>query len=329
MRDLGAEVQMAFDLSAAFRQAHQLDIARRDDEAAAEKAEKVATGKRERARQSRRALTLYLVEIRPQWPSRGPGRVEGKTWSEFLSDLGLDDATVRRWMSEFGVSLSLSNLSETPPEDEPPASPADDDPPDVTDTEDAAETRSWEPAEEQALPTVSASVPHVAHNSGNNEWYTPAVYIEAARKVLGAIDLDPASSDTANEVVKACLYHTAETDGLSKHWAGRVWMNPPYASELVGRFAEKLAKHYDSGEVTSAVVLVNNATETAWFATLVARASAVVFPRGRVRFWEPDGKAGAPLQGQALLYLGDSPGDFLSGFEEFGWGALVQVADAA
>lgn len=32
------------------------------------------------------------------------------------------------------------------------------------------------------------TIAHVGQNSGENEWYTPGPYIEAARKVLGAID---------------------------------------------------------------------------------------------------------------------------------------------
>jgi hypothetical protein len=42
---------------------------------------------------------------------------------------------------------------------------------------------------------------HLARNCGNNEWYTPAEDVERARKVLGGIDLDPASSDLASAYV--------------------------------------------------------------------------------------------------------------------------------
>lgn len=161
--------------------------------------------------------------------------------------------------------------------------------------------------------------PHVSFNTGNNEWYTPPEYIEAARDVMGVIDLDPASSDTANITVNASVYFTIEDDGLRYSWDGRVWMNPPYAGELIGKFTDKLAYHYRAGDVTEAIVLVNNATETGWFQTLLACASAVCFVKGRVRFVDIDGNpSGAPLQGQAILYLGNTPALFGKTFSKFG-----------
>lgn len=165
--------------------------------------------------------------------------------------------------------------------------------------------------------------PHIAQNSGNNEWYTPSEYIDAARVVMGSIDLDPASSDIANEVVHADTYYTAEMDGLTRIWNGRVWLNPPYAGELIPQFINKLKMHVDNGDITEAIVLVNNATETSWFNKLVGCATAIVFPRARVKFYMPDGKTGAPLQGQAVLYCGKNPERFIEVFSPFGWGAFL------
>lgn len=163
---------------------------------------------------------------------------------------------------------------------------------------------------------------HVGQNSGENEWYTPQPFIEAARLVMGAIDLDPASSDVANTVVNAAAYFTAQDDGLSQDWYGRVWMNPPYAQPLVSQFCAKLRDEYDAGNVTDAIMLVNNATETAWFQRIIGAASAVCFPLARVKFWSPD-RVAAPLQGQAVVYLGDNPAAFIREFAAFGWCARV------
>lgn len=165
-----------------------------------------------------------------------------------------------------------------------------------------------------------AAKPHVAHNSGNNEWYTPSQFIEAARAVLGSVDLDPASSETANRTVRASTFYNAQDDGLQQFWRGKVWMNPPYSGDLVGRFVGKLLAHYRAGDVPEAIVLVNNATETEWFQRLAAAASALCFPKGRVRFLDVQERPiGVPLQGQAFLYLGEHPECFSIVFADFGF----------
>lgn len=163
--------------------------------------------------------------------------------------------------------------------------------------------------------------PHVAFNSGNNEWYTPVEYIEAARKAMGSIDIDPASSEIANKVVKAGTFYTAETNGLDKRWGGNIWMNPPYSSDLIGKFVDKLVEEREN--YNQAIVLVNNATETEWFNKIVSIASAACFPKGRVKFYMPDGKTGAPLQGQAIIYIGDNIKAFMDAFSLFGWRVML------
>ena len=160
---------------------------------------------------------------------------------------------------------------------------------------------------------------HVAYNSGENEWYTPPQYIEAARKTMGGIDLDPASSDKANEIVKANQYYTAEQNGLEKEWFGKVWLNPPYSQPLVDYFTAKLKDELVENHVQQACVLVNNATETKWLSRLLKICVGVCFIKGRIKFIDKNGKPGdAPLQGQVILYFGKNKMEFNNNFNQFG-----------
>jgi ParB family chromosome partitioning protein len=181
-----------------------------------------------------------------------------------------------------------------------------------------AEIIAAPPEEVREVAREAVKKAHVAQNSGNNEWYTPAAFVDAARDVLGGFDLDPASSEIANRTVRAERIFTAEDDGLAQDWPiGTIWMNPPYAQPLMGQFADRFAAEVRRG--STGIVLVNNATETAWFQTIAAECAAICFPRTRIKFVDPEGNAsGAPLQGQAIIYCGPSPDDFAEAFSAFG-----------
>lgn len=180
-----------------------------------------------------------------------------------------------------------------------------------------AEVIAAPPEKQREVAREQVKKAHVANNSGNNEWYTPPAFIEAARRVMGGIDLDPATSEVANRTVQAARIFTAEDDGLAQEWpVGRIWMNPPYAQPLIGQFSERLAQEVARG--SEAIVLVNNGTETAWFQRMGEVCAAVCFPRARVRFLDPQGNPGAPLQGQAVIYCGPNADAFAAEFAAFG-----------
>jgi len=82
---------------------------------------------------------------------------------------------------------------------------------------------------------------------------------------------------------------------------------PPYSQPLCEQFCQALVDKVESGEVEEACVLVNNATETGWFQNLMTVCSAICFLSSRVKFIDKNGNAsGAPLQGQAVLYVGSN-----------------------
>lgn len=170
------------------------------------------------------------------------------------------------------------------------------------------------------IPQLKKAIkPHVSHNSGENEWYTPPIYLEAARKTLGAIDLDPASNQTAQQNVKAKKYFTIDDDGLKKKWTGRIWLNPPYSNPEIKHFCEKLLYEIETGNAKQAIILVNNATETQWGQMLLRNADAVCFPSGRIKYYDYNNQPRmTPLQGQMFVYFGTDTDAFRSNFEEFG-----------
>lgn len=158
----------------------------------------------------------------------------------------------------------------------------------------------------------------------NDEWQTPAIYIEAARRAMGRISVDPASNDEANGQVKAELYFTKNDSGLGHYWYGNVWMNPPYSRALIKQFTDKLVGEIECGRVKQAITVTNNGTDTQWFHKMASKASAICFVKGRIAFENSDGvPQGNNNKGQVFMYFGDNPQSFTKEFKEFGPVALL------
>jgi hypothetical protein len=178
-------------------------------------------------------------------------------------------------------------------------------------------TGEYEP-KQRAQQAMGATV--YSHNS--LDYYTPQYVTDAARAVMGGIDLDPASCEMAQAWIKAAQYYTITDDGLSKPWAGRVWLNPPY-SYTDGRsnqdlWSERLVTHYLQGDVTEGLLLVKAALGYKWFERLWD-VWPVCFMRERLSFVMADGSDdGQSKQATAIFYIGPNVSKFVDVFRLLG-----------
>lgn len=159
----------------------------------------------------------------------------------------------------------------------------------------------------------------------DNEWYTPEKYIQAAKEVMGNIDLDPASCELANQTVQAATYYSKDQDGLSLSWHGRIWLNPPYGriNRLKGGtqsyqklFAEKLLQEYKIGNIEQAIILSLGNPNCGWFQPFYSY--PICFYRGTIHFNRPDGSKGHFGFPLAFIYLGLNEKKFIHVFSQFG-----------
>lgn len=156
-----------------------------------------------------------------------------------------------------------------------------------------------------------------AHESQLNEsieWYTPPYVFDA----IGLrYDLDPCSPGEGKSFVPADKFYTIEDDGLTSDWAGRVWMNPPYNSEIVP-WMQKFAEHKNG------IALVFSRTDTRWFQSIVETADLVCFISRRVKFFKGgmENQPGTPGAGSCLIANGQ---DCVDAVLESGLGLCMET----
>ena len=183
----------------------------------------------------------------------------------------------------------------------------------------------------------------INQTSHSSSYGTPQFIVDAARELMGGIDLDPASASWANERVGARRYYTKEDDGLSKKWvADSVFMNHPFSDgeeacklackkkRCVTRgycitervpsnkeWIDKLVSSYASGGVENACCITFAATSEGWFGPLQNYPQC--FLRPRTNYYLPDGTMtkGVP-KGSVVTYLGSDVASFGKVFHRLG-----------
>lgn len=156
------------------------------------------------------------------------------------------------------------------------------------------------------------------HSSATAEWFTPPSLLGRVRKVLGTIDLDPASCEAAQRIVRAGQWIGPPEDALRmREWpAGSCWVNPP-GGTVGGKsvalfFWRRLMAHREAGLLTHGIFLAFNAEllQVSQGRSCPAISDfTVCAPAKRVRYLGPDGRPGeAPPHSSLIVYVPGLPG---------------------
>ena len=157
----------------------------------------------------------------------------------------------------------------------------------------------------------------LVQDSGNVEWYTPSYIIEAARKTMGSIDLDPFSSLEANQNVKAGHIYTQDVNGFEKEWFGNVWCNHPFSRENNQKIFKKAILEFEKGNCKNICMITFASTSEKWF--MPSMSYPQCFIHGRVQYMDNTLQiVKGVTKGSVVTYIGKSIESFYSAFKEHG-----------
>lgn len=97
------------------------------------------------------------------------------------------------------------------------------------------------------------------YSSEKMDWPTPGYLFDALHTEFD-FTLDPCATA---ENAKCDNYFDIDTDGLSKNWFGRVFMNPPYGRSI-SQWVEKARLEVENGNAELAVCLVPVRSDSKW-----------------------------------------------------------------
>lgn len=139
------------------------------------------------------------------------------------------------------------------------------------------------------------------HDSIDNksvDWYTPKwIFDELGLK----FDLDPCAPINGVPWIPAAKVYSLPQDGLALPWDGLVWLNPPYG-KFTGAWLQRMNGRHRNG-----VALVFARTDCKWFHESVAKADAVLYLSGRVKFVDGLGVTGGSGAGSGSMLVAWGP----------------------
>ena len=176
-----------------------------------------------------------------------------------------------------------------------------------TDGKDASHPMPTPSGDGSSQPVPTSAAADTAMRGDEAEWSpestTPPLVLDGLRLTLGNIDLDPCSSEAAQEQIAAREWYSAAQDGLSLPWHGTVHVFPP--TERIDEFAEKLVTELDSGRVRRAALLGPADLRSDWAVHLLEQAAFDALVIERVpRSSEAAGNRNHGMGRLALFLLG-------------------------
>lgn len=156
-----------------------------------------------------------------------------------------------------------------------------------------------------------------------DEYQTPKKYVEAARLVMGKIDLDAASSEVNNERLKIPYFYSKKDLQGDRPLSGNVWLNPPYSKPNLTKFTNLILR--DKLYFNQLIYLVPSYTSERWYHKCLTVASAFCLLDHRIEFLLNKKFQTSPRFANTFFYFGNNNTiKFCEVFKQFGFVQLTK-----
>lgn len=159
--------------------------------------------------------------------------------------------------------------------------------------------------------------PSARHSKVEKRWGTPSYIVEAARKCMGNITLDPCSEERFNAIVEADKYYSLlerGEDALTLPWTGNVLCNPP------GGAVRKFWKYAFTQPIDQMIWVGFSVEQLCVLADLAYHPLdfSCCILRKRIPFTRHDGYRGSPSHGNYICGIYTDADVFEYAFADYG-----------